>query len=239
MADGSGAAEGGTARAGTARAEPAGNATQTSRAETVLARAILTHELQPDTRLTLPMLGSRYGFGPTPLREALSRLTASGLVEAIDNRGFRVVGMSRTDLEDITAARVVIETGALRLAMARRDGAWEDAVVAALHRLGRVTRAENRPIGESESYDAAHSALHTALIAGCGSPRLVAQQRALYEAASRYRRRMNPYMPDADEVLAVHRRLVDLALGSNPEAACEALADHLRLTLGLVYPQAA
>ena len=216
--------------------EGAGTPTQTRQAETVIARAILSHELPADTKLTLPMLGSRYGFGPTPLREALSRLTARGLVEAVDNRGFRVVGMSRRDLEDITAARIVIETGALRLSMQRRDGGWEDAIVAAMHRLGRVACAGDAPVGEREGYDAAHGALHTALIAGCDSPRLVLQQRALYEAAARYRRKMNLHIWDTDQVVAAHRRLVDLALGPDVDAACMALGEHIRLTLAAVYP---
>ena len=210
--------------------------TQTSRAEMVIARAILTHELAADARLTLPMLTARYGFGPTPLREALSRLATSGLVEAIDNRGFRVVQMSRADLEDITAARTVIETGALRLSMQRHDGVWEDNIIAAMHRLGRVARAGDAPLGEREDYDAAHKALHAALIAGCGSPRLVAQQDALYEAAARYRRRMNLEISDAEAVVAVHRQLVELTLGRDIGAACNALALHIRLTLDTVYP---
>jgi DNA-binding GntR family transcriptional regulator len=210
--------------------------TQVSRAEIVLQQAILTLGLPPDSRLVLPMLGRRYGYGPTPLREALSRLTAKGLVEAIDNRGFRVVGMSFEDLQDITKTRVVVETGALRLAMRERAGPWQDHLVAAMHRL---SRAANTPpdFAKSEAFEAAHRALHTALIAGCGSRRLIAQQELLYDAAVRYRRNFTSPFEDTPAAIAMHQALVNIVLGTDSAAACAALAAHLELTLHAVYPK--
>jgi DNA-binding GntR family transcriptional regulator len=210
--------------------------TQVSRAEVVLQQAILTLGLPPNTRLVLPMLARRYGYGPTPLREALSRLSAKGLVEAIDNRGFRVVGMSFEDLRDITRARVVIETGALQLAMTDPSGAWQDQLMAAMHRFTRLTHADP-DFASSDAFEAAHRALHTAMIAGCRSARLIAQQELLYDSTVRYRRRVNKPFGDAAAVVAMHQALLDHILGKDIQAACTALAAHLELTLQAVYPR--
>jgi len=209
--------------------------TQVSRAEIALQQAILTLGLPPDTRLVLPMLAQRYGYGPTPLREALSRLSAKGLVEAVDNRGFRVAGMSRDDLRDITTARVVVETGALRLAMEDRAGAWQDDLIAAMHRFSRAANA-NPDLNQNEAFEAAHKALHTAIIAGCACRRLIGQQESLYDAAARYRRNLSQPFGDAPSVVAMHQTLVDLVLGGDVIPACAALASHLERTLGEVYP---
>ena len=62
---------------------------------------ILCGMLAPDSRLGIAETSARYGVGATPLREALSRLAARGLVNAIGKRGFRVQSISREDLADI------------------------------------------------------------------------------------------------------------------------------------------
>jgi DNA-binding GntR family transcriptional regulator len=210
--------------------------TQVSRAEVAIQQAILTLGLPPDTRLVLPMLAQRYGYGPTPLREALSRLSAKGLVEAVDNRGFRVAGMSVEDLRDVTTARVVVETGALRLAMEDRVGAWQDDLIAAMHRFSREANA-NPDLNNNDAFEAAHKALHTAIIAGCACRRLISQQESLYDAAARYRRNVSQAFGNAEDVVAMHQALVDLVLGADVTAACSALTTHLERTLHEVYPE--
>ena len=55
---------------------------------------VISGELAPGQRLALDMLKERYQVGVTPLREALYRLSASLLVEAEDQRGFRVADIS-------------------------------------------------------------------------------------------------------------------------------------------------
>ena len=84
----------------------------------VIEADILRGALAPGARLGIAETAARYGVGATPLREALSRLAARGLVDAIGQRGFRVKPISRDDLADIVRIRTVIEREALRLSMA-------------------------------------------------------------------------------------------------------------------------
>jgi DNA-binding GntR family transcriptional regulator len=52
----------------------------------------------PDQPLRMEALKARFDSGFSPIREALSRLLAEGLVVLEPNRGFRVSGLSREDL---------------------------------------------------------------------------------------------------------------------------------------------
>ena len=214
-------------------------ATLSSRVCQAIEADILAGRLAPDSRLGIAETSARYGVGATPLREALSRLAARGLVHARGNRGFRVTPISRADLADIVLIRQVVEREALRLAFQRGDAAWEAEIVAALHRLKRGVAEDPRGFCEGDSaFDALHKSFHAALISACGSPRLVGAQSQLYDDAYRYRRLMMSSFPSADDFVAVHERLAGLVLARAPAAIAE-LERHIAATLTLVYPEAA
>jgi len=208
-----------------------GTVTMADKAEAILLDDILSGVLAPDQRLVLPGLVKRTGIGLTPLREALSRLVRRGFVLVEGNRGFRVADTSREDLADITTARIAVETSALRLCMQRQDGDWIDGLVAAEHRLTRTIMQFDGPISENiEDYDNAHRRFHRALLAGCGSNRLLDLHANLYDQAYRYRRLLAASGMDPQRAIDEHRELAELALGEDPERACAALAAHLALT---------
>ena len=211
-------------------------ATLSGRAARAIEADILTGRLAPAARLGIAETAARYGVGATPLREALSRLAARGLVDAIGNRGFRVTPISRADLADIVLIRQAIEREAVRLAMARGDAAWEAEILAALHKLKRCVVEDPRGFREGDAaFDALHKGFHAALIAACGSPRLIAAQSQLYDEAYRYRRLMMASFRQADAFLDNHAQLADLVIARSTEAT-EALSEHIASTLTLVYP---
>ena len=78
-----------------------------------LRRDICVGRLAPDTKLKIEDLRQTYGGSANSLREALVSLANEGLVEAVDQRGFRVSSMTDADLEDITRLRQEIECLAL------------------------------------------------------------------------------------------------------------------------------
>ena len=234
------------ARARPARDTPAAGAAEPADAGAIetlaegcaqaIERDILSGALVPDAKLSIADLGLRYGVSATPLREGLSRLVSRGLIVAIGQRGFRVTDVSRADLADITATRLLIECAALRLAMERGDDRWEAEIVATLHRLRRFTErkgggAEGRP-----EFDDVHKAFHAALIAACGSARLLELQRQLYDQAYRYRRVLMTRLPADARFLAAHERLAERVLARDHAVAADLLADHLSATLAIVYP---
>ena len=68
--------------------------TLSERASALVEADIVSGALTPGARLGIAETAARYGVGATPLREALSRLAARGLVDAIGKRGFRVKAVS-------------------------------------------------------------------------------------------------------------------------------------------------
>jgi DNA-binding GntR family transcriptional regulator len=212
--------------------------TLSERAAARIEADILAGVLAPDSRLGIVETGARYGVGATPVREALSRLAARGLVNAIGQRGFRVKPISREDLADIIRIRLLIEREALRLSLRAGGGVWEGEIVATLHRLKQYIRTNPRGFGEGEpQFDALHKSFHTALIAACGSPRLLAAHSDLYDQTYRYRRLMMAKFADPEEFIDAHHSLADLAVNRVQEEAWDALESHITATLTLVYPE--
>ena len=201
---------------------------------------ILGGVLAPDSRLGIAETSTRYGVGATPLREALSRLAARGLVNAIGKRGFRVQSISQDDLADIVRIRSVLEREAIRLSIAAGDGAWEGAIVGALHQLKRYIAENPKGFGEGElAFDALHKRFHASLLAACGSPRLISACARLYDESYRYRRLMMSTFKSPRDFVKSHEILAEAAIGRATERA-EALAEaHIAATLALVYPPAA
>jgi GntR family transcriptional regulator, carbon starvation induced regulator len=213
--------------------------TLSERAAALVEADILGNVFAPGARLGIAELAERYQIGATPIREGLSRLVARGLIVAIGQRGFRVAAVSRDDLEDITRLRSLIECEALRRSMRLGDGAWEGAIVAALHQLRRY--ATQNPSGVREGrpeFDALHKAFHASLIAACGSPRMLQAHSDLYDQAFRYRRVMMRTFEEPSEFIATHEGLAELVLKRQPKEALPRLSAHLASTLALVYPDA-
>ena len=212
--------------------------TLSERAAALIERDILSGALEPGARLAVHALSRAYALGTTPVREGLSRLVTRGLVTASGQRGFRVAHVGRADLEDITRVRILVETEALRLSMVRGGDAWEVGIVAALHHL-RLCLARSPGImaeGTAE-FDRLHKAFHRALIAGCGSERLLGLHDDLYLQAYRYRRVMMRRLAEPSRFLDSHKMLADLVIARRTEAAVANLAAHLRQTVATVYEE--
>src|SRR4051794_21810018 len=84
-----------------------------------LEQAIVRGELAPGQVLRQEELSERYGVSRTPVREALRRLAALGLVSFEPNRGVRVRTLSRDELREAFLVRAELESLATELAVPR------------------------------------------------------------------------------------------------------------------------
>jgi DNA-binding GntR family transcriptional regulator len=80
----------------------------------LIEEAIVSGELAPGAVLRQEQLSERFGVSRTPVREALRRLAALGLVSFVPNRGVRVRTLTREDLYEAFLVRAELEAVATR-----------------------------------------------------------------------------------------------------------------------------
>lgn len=223
--------------------------TKTEQAYQTLRREILESRLPPGFPLRLEAIRDAYGFGWTPLREALSRLEAERLVTASANRGYAVAPVSLAELSDLTEMRRLIELPLLADSIAHGDEAWEAALVTAHYRLSRCPPPVEKPEDLAVTdWEQRHEDFHEALIAAGRSPwarhfyhqiknQLRRHHRALSIAPglSELRedeRHASPAMAALRQALALapHTELMEAALDRDIDRASALLAAHIELT---------
>ncbi|WP_219821754.1 MULTISPECIES: GntR family transcriptional regulator [Sneathiella] len=85
----------------------------------ILEQEIVTGELKPGMRLDETLLADRFGVSRTPVREALTRLAAAGLVEIRPRRGAVVATITLRDLMNMFEVMANLEGVCARLAARR------------------------------------------------------------------------------------------------------------------------
>jgi len=191
--------------------------------------------LLPGAKLRISDLCERFQVSLGAVREALSRLTAEGLVRSEAQRGFFVSPVSRDELVDITRVRIDIECLCLRSAMSLGDVAWESGIVAAFYRLSRVDeRDPNEKRHLSGKWSALHAEFHQALVAACDSAWLLRIRTMLFEKSERYRKLSVPVRRGDRNVNREHKILMDAVISRDAVSACDALATHLGRTTEII-----
>ncbi len=200
-----------------------------------LRKDILAARLVPGQKLNIAHLSKGFGVSLAATREALSRLVADGLVQASDQRGFRVTPVSPADLEDITRTRIDIEGLALRRSIELGGAEWvKDVETAFADLLAVPYRDPADPRVHNEAWLVRHRHFHRALVSACGSVWLLRFRDALYEQSERYRQLSIPRDPGLRDVDAEHREIVEAALRRDADAAVTALAAHFARTADFV-----
>jgi DNA-binding GntR family transcriptional regulator len=183
---------------------------------------IMDGTLPRGARIHQEDLADELGVSRTPVREALRRLAAEGLVEMRTNRGARVADVGRDDMNAAYEARLVIEPGAARLA-AQRPPARP------LSRMRSAVTAQRRAIPNVRRSFEANRDFHLALVEASGNPFLLQLAErlwvtrigeAIYERQSETPERMGR---DADE----HEQILGAIESGNARQAESLTRRHL------------
>lgn len=203
-------------------------------------RADIAHgQLEPGSKLRVSAMSERYGVGASPLREALSRLSAEGLVERTDQRGFRVAALNWDELPILTSNRVQLESLALTESIAHRDAAWEDLLALLVHRLSRTPRslATDHYVPNPE-WESLHREFHRGLLARCPSRWLRAFCDSLADEAYRFRQLAAVKVFSSRNEHAEHVAIFDAAIHGRTDDAIGLLTAHYTRTSSVVASQA-
>lgn len=194
-----------------------------------LRERITSGEIAPGEKLRLDELRASFGVSLSPLREALSRLCAEGFVAMEDQRGYRVVPVSRHNLVEVTRLRCEFECLALREAIRLGDDHWEGEIIASLYRLNKIERLQ---IGgpRMEQWEAAHRKLHQQLLSACGMPLLLQFCTTLHDLSDRYRRLFLDNHPIDRDVPQEHHDICHATVERRADEACALLRSHIDRT---------
>ncbi|GAB3436890.1 GntR family transcriptional regulator [Phycicoccus ginsengisoli] len=201
---------------------PPGRRTLAETAAVELHRLILSGELQAGEPLRLADLADRLQMSHMPIREALRRLDALGLVEMTPHKGTRVRPLSHEDFLDTYSTRLALESLAIRQAANRctdDDLAIADAALA-LHeqRLERGDMIEAR---------AAHTRFHFTLYQASGSRWLPRAIEPVWQNSERYRFATPSDPARRAESHEEHQRMLDACRQHDAHTAAAALRCHL------------
>lgn len=164
-------------------------------------------------------IAARFHVSKIPVREALKRLEAEGLVTFIRNRGAVVAALSTEEILEYVEIRAMLEARAAELAAPRIS----DAQIALAAR-------------QLDEFGAAHQAgrwgelnwqFHAALYADANRPILMAEIRSLYDQVERYVRALLAITTEMPKTQAEHRAILDAFARRDPDAAAELTRAHV------------
>lgn len=185
-----------------------------------LRQQILDGELPPGAWLRERELCEAYGVARHSLRAALRQLAAEGIVRLEPHRGAHVPQLSADEVRWLYELRAALELEAAHLALERGGGRLPPQVHEALARLEVACAGDDLPWGE---VNAAHTALHAAIVSAAGSPRIAAAHESLSGEMHLFLLALRPHVA-ARELAEDHAALVRGLESDGPEV----LRDHLR-----------
>lgn len=200
-----------------------------------IRRDIIAGTLPPGMKLNVARCCTIHGVSPGAVREALAVLEAEGLVSSEPQRGYQVSQISSNDLSQLLKARIEIENLCVAEAIQHGDLAWEGMIVAAFHRLSRISQQSNGPsVQQSTDWTTAHADFHKAVVAGCENPWLLRIHTMLYQQSERYRLHSVPLAMAGRDVLGEHKAILDAVLLRDVGAAQKCMTSHLQATADLL-----
>lgn len=194
-----------------------------------LREAILSLALPPGAVLSRAALAAQLGLSQTPVREALMRLEAEGLVEVVPSASTRVAPIDLASARQAQFLRCAVELETVRALAAAPPAGLGGTLGDHLARQKALLAREDHA-----GLSAADDAYHEALYAAAGLLPLWDLVRSRSGHLDRLRRLHLPAPGKAEAILREHEAIAAAILAGEAEAATAALRRHLADTLGRV-----
>lgn len=186
--------------------------------------AIVTGELAPGEPLRDRHLAEQLGVSRTPVREALHRLEAAGLVEARGRSGWAVSPFTEQDVRELFQLRKLLEPVGL-------DELEKDPDEASIQRIAEFFSEYDHPVAPERypAYFAHDDHFHQTIVDFSNNGRI----RSFYAVMNAHINRGRFFLYGAtagrvEETLDEHREIVDAVVNRDFDRARSALLRHLR-----------
>jgi DNA-binding GntR family transcriptional regulator len=190
-----------------------------------LWRRVVNREFRAGDRLVEDTLAQELGTSRTPVREALLRLSQTGLVQVSSRKGFSVPVITEADVIELYDLRAAIETYAIRHA----TPVISDEEIYTHRGLQRAAleQSQERDTATAEAFFRADLALHSVLHALGGNSR---STRILSEAMGQLSllSMRASIIPERNQLaIAEHQAILDALESRSPGAAAGAMEAHM------------
>lgn len=185
----------------------------------ILKDAIVRGVLPVGEVLRQDEIATRFGVSKIPVREALKRLEAEGLVAFTQNRGAVVASLSVEEIEEYMEIRAMLEEKAARLAAPRITDAS----------LNQAERTLQRYVAESNisHWGELNWEFHSTLYADAGRPTLLAFIRSIHDKVERYVRFLLSHPDEMPNTQREHRAILDAFRRRDPDEAARLTRAHV------------
>jgi len=177
---------------------------------------IITLDLAPSSVINEQALMKNLGLGRTPIREALQRLDAEGLVHIVPRRGMFVTDISITDLQEIFEVRIVMAGFCARLAARRITPEQIAQLEAVLRDLEQVQGGDSIALMEIDKR------FQRVLYQAAGNKFLTDALERLYDSGLRLWHLVLHRLGDVRDAIEQHREVLE-ALKARDEKMAESL----------------
>lgn len=188
-----------------------------------LREAILSGVLSEGFKLNQVALAEYFNVSRIPLREAINKLVAEGLVSAQPHHTMRVASLPLEHLVEVFQIRTQLETLAMREAIPHLTDADLDAAERLLNRLEATD--------DHRTWLALNDQFHEDLCSRSAKPFLCNLIRSLRHRGQRYLWKSGHPLLREDQANAEHRRILAACREGDPEAVAAELTAHLEATL--------
>jgi DNA-binding GntR family transcriptional regulator len=194
------------------------------RAHEHLRDEIISGRLTPGTELQEVTLAASLGVSRGPIREALGRLAAEGLVTVRPRRGAVVRALSTEEFLEAYQVREALEVMAVRLAVPKLTA--ED--VAELQRLidAMAAHADQEDV---EAFFEANSAFHRTFFEIAGNGMLADLHKQVGDQIDRHRLRSLELRGNVRRSIAEHRAILRAIRTGDVERAVHLVSEHIRV----------
>jgi DNA-binding GntR family transcriptional regulator len=183
---------------------------------------ILDNVWPPGHRALEQEVALALGMSRTPVREALMRLAADGLVEVIPRHGMRVLPVSPTDMQEIYQILTALECMAAELLARRKPSKAElKPLVDATSAMDRALKAD-----DLDAWAAADESFHAQLLALTGNRQLEATVQNYWDRAHRARMFTLRLRPKPVNSTKEHRQMLERISAGDPEGAAQTTRAH-------------
>lgn len=188
-----------------------------------LRGALLTGEIQPGERIKVAELEKSLGVSHIPIREAVRRLEAEGLIVALPQRAAVAAGVDLGDLAGLYDLRRIIECDVIRRSAEQMT---DDQVAAARNALAELEAVVQDH--DSPRFWEAHQAFHWVLLEPGASAWIERVLLQTWFASQRYVRLF--VSATLEPAMADHRELVACCEARDGRRAADVLRRHLDRT---------